>query len=131
MIRNWNSPALRPLLLLPALLTASFFGLGGCSESPPPGVLEEPAYTRLLSEVFLLRSRVDYLEMREQEDSLLQVLLNRHEVTMEEFEESHRYYQRQPDAQADRIEFIREQMTQERDSIHVVRQQARESRNRE
>lgn len=112
-------PACRALFCL-LLILALYSGCG--REKPPPGILEEESYVQLLAELFLIRSRVDYLAT-EREDSLLQVIMERYEIPLEAFEKSHEYYQRQPARQAEIIERVREQLTAERDTLIRARDQ--------
>ena len=87
------------------LLLLLIFGLLGCSQSDKPkNLIPEEKYVDILVEFQLIhslnRSRVDSL----QRDSLRKVVLDKYDVTQNQFDASHDYYQHQPEKQTKRIQ---------------------------
>jgi hypothetical protein len=66
-------------------------------------------------------------ELSEKEDSLYTALFNRYEVSRDQFDRSHEYYQRQGEAQVARTDTIRERLRNEREAMMRARQEMREN----
>lgn len=107
------------------LLLISTILLSGCYPEPekPDDLIREPVYVDLLTEVFLTQSMASLQNLTEKEDSLLSVLFDRYEVTRDQFDRSHEYYQRQGEAQVARTDSIRDRLRSEREALMRARQE--------
>lgn len=99
-------------------LLAGFF-LAGCeSSNKPDDLIKEPVYIDLLTEIFLTEGLVELIEDGQQKkDSLMTVVFDRYDVTPDQFERSHEYYQRQGSEQLARADSVRKKLRSERDAM--------------
>jgi hypothetical protein len=91
-------------------------GITGCSSSPekPQNLVSEDTYTAMLVELQLVRSygenaKVDSTEI----DSLTAEVYNKYDVSTQQFQQSHGYYQHFPKKQKVRVENAIEQLKME------------------
>jgi len=110
-------------LLFFTLLAGLF--LSGCQLSnKPDDLIKEPVYVDLLTEIFLTQGLVELIEEGEQKkDSLITVVFDRYEVTPDQFERSHEFYQRQGTAQLARVDSVRDRLRNEREALIRARQE--------
>lgn len=103
--------------------------LSGCNfgSDKPEDLIEEPVYIDILTEIFLVQSIAALHDLSEKEDSLYTVLFNRYEISRDQFDLSHEYYQRQGEAQVARTDTIRERLRSEREAMMRARQEMREN----
>jgi len=81
--------------------------LGGCSDNPekPANLIPENKYIDLLVELQLVRSFADNAQTDSVTvDSLTQAVYKRYNVTAQQFQKSHNYYQQFPKKQKQRVE---------------------------
>lgn len=111
------------------IILISTIVLSGCNfeSEKPEGLIEEPVYIDLLTEVFLVQSIAALQDSSEKEDSLYTALFNRYEISRDQFDRSHEYYQRQGEAQVARTDTIRERLRSEREAMMRARQEMREN----
>lgn len=109
-------------ILFYALLTGLL--LAGCeSSNKPDDLINEPVYVDLLTEIFLTQGLVELIEDGEQiKDSLITVVFDRYDVTPEQFDRSHEFYQRQGSAQLVRTDSVRDRLRNEREALIRARQ---------
>lgn len=112
-------------LCIPIL--AGFIFLG-CQSDPdkPEDLIKEPVYIDVLTEVFMAQSLAELKDITEKEDSLVNVVFDRYDVSQDQFERSHEYYQRQGEAQVVRTDTIRSILRNEREALMRARQEQRE-----
>lgn len=103
------------LLLVPALLSCQEV------EKRPEGLLEEPLYLDLATELYMTMQLVQLREIYEQEDSLRQIVFDHYGVTAEQFKRSHRYYQEDIDGQLVRLDSLRARFDREERRINEFR----------
>lgn len=98
--------------------------LAGCeSSNKPDDLIKEPVYVDLLTEIFLTQGLVELIEDGEQKkDSLITVVFDRYDVTPDQFERSHEFYQRQGSAQLARTDSVRDRLRNEREALIRARQ---------
>jgi hypothetical protein len=100
----------------------------GCQSNPdkPKDLIKEPVYIDVLTEVFMAQSLAELKDITEQEDSLVNVVFDRYAVSRDQFERSHKYYQRQGEAQLVRTDSIRSILRNEREALIRARQEQRD-----
>ena len=115
--RTW-----RLFTLLTPLLTALLL-MSGCGEDPlkPDDLIPEAHYTDLLTDLFLQEKLISLTDMEERQDSLREELFEAYEVSLEQFERSHIWYQRQARDQLARIDTIQSRLRAERDTVESIR----------
>lgn len=108
-------------------ILAGFFIIG-CQSNPdkPKDLIKEPVYIDVLTEVFMAQSLAELKNITEKEDSLVNVVFDRYDVSRDQFERSHEYYQRQGEAQVVRTDSIRSMLRNEREALMRARQEQRE-----
>lgn len=120
-LRRSAGRALCPVLCLLLLFS-------GCGEpDKPKDLMPESEYTDLLLEVFITQHLIQLKELTDKRDSVMTDLFDRYNVTEEEFQRSHQYYQIQTDGQKERIDRMREILREERTKIDEARQSMNES----
>lgn len=100
--------------------------LVGCSgnQGKPEHLIPEKEYIDLLVEFQLIRSyRENAVTDSADVDSLIQAVCKRYSITIEQFRESHKYYQQFPQKQKERVEKAIEElkMDQVKDSATINR----------
>ena len=113
---------------IPLILIFSLVLFTGCeSDGKPDNLIPEDKYTELLLEVKIMENVIQMKNLEENRLSVLDSVFHHHDVTFEQFQKSHEYYQRQTEAQLQRIDKIRDKLREERRSLLEVRQELRES----
>lgn len=87
----------------------------------PDDLIPESLYLDLLAELWLSRQLVEQQGLHEVEDSLQQLIFDHYEITVERFDRTHEYYQRDPSAQIVRIDSLRERLNREQDDLYRFR----------
>lgn len=90
---------------IPGVLLSLFLFAGCSSDKKPPGdLIEEDTYIDLLADMQLAKSYLETLPRDSvSRDSLHREIFDFHEVSKEQFDRSHAYYQRQVGEQHERI----------------------------
>jgi hypothetical protein len=103
--------------------------LSACQDDPnkPEDLIREPVYIDLLTEVFLIQSIAELRGIEENKDSLYTVIFDQYNVTRDQFDRSHTYYQRQGEAQVARADSVRDMLRREREALMRARFQSDES----
>lgn len=103
--------------------------LSACQDDPnkPEDLIREPVYIDLLTEVFLIQSIAELRGIEEKKDSLYTVIFDQYNVTRDQFDRSHTYYQRQGEAQVARADSVRDMLRREREALMRARFQSDES----
>ncbi|MEX1062316.1 MAG: DUF4296 domain-containing protein [Balneolaceae bacterium] len=107
---------IRFLFLIPVTI---LFLAAGCRPEPqkPDNLVQESVYTNLLAELYLTKNFVESVGLLEKEDSLQAIVFDHYDVTREQFEESHKFYQRQVPDQVARIDSVRNMLQRERSAM--------------
>jgi len=85
---------------------------------PPDELIPEETYLDLLTELTLTRNLISSRTAIHVEDSLRQELFHHYQVSREEFELSHAWYQRQPELQLARLDTINSRLRALRSQIN-------------
>lgn len=101
-------------LLFTALIL--FTALPGCDDEPED-LLSEETYTHVFSELLILRQMNDRQLQSASRDSLELRIYDKYDISREQFEVSHHYYQKNPEEHFDRIERVREILEEEQITI--------------
>ncbi len=110
MIRSLNI-----LLLVPLL----FVGISCTNKEAPPDLIAEDRYLEIFSHLVVINQITDEQLGEASRDSLVQQVFDQNEVTKDQFNRSHHYYQRQPDRQLARIARVEEKIKRERDDFQA------------
>jgi hypothetical protein len=110
------------LILLIPLLSA-------CQDDPdkPEDLIRESDYIDLLTEVFLVQSIAELRGIEEKKDSLYTIVFDHYQVTRDQFDRSHTFYQRQGEPQVVRTDSVREILRREREALMRARFQSDEA----
>lgn len=108
--------------VLSVVLTALLIA-GGCQKDPlkPEDLISETHYVDLLTDIFLQEKLISMTDQEESQDSLRRELFTAYEVTQEQFERSHTWYQRQARDQLARIDTVQARLRAERDTVESIR----------
>jgi len=108
--------------VLAVVLTALLLA-GGCQKDPhkPEDLISETHYVDLLTDIFLQEKLISMRDQEESQDSLREELFATYEVTQEQFERSHTWYQRQAKDQLARIDTVQARLRAERDTVESIR----------
>ena len=102
-------PIAIPLILF-ALLVSS------CGNTTAPeDLLEEDRYIDVFSELLIVNQMEEEQLDGVSRDYLKEQIFEEYNVTQEQFERSHRYYQKQPDEQLRRLDKIEKQLSDQRE----------------
>ena len=102
-------PIVIPLILF-ALLVSS------CGNTTAPeDLLEEDRYIDVFSELLVVNQMEEEQLDGVSRDYLKEQVFEEYNVTQKQFEQSHRYYQKQPDEQLRRLDKIEKQLTDQRE----------------
>jgi hypothetical protein len=118
------------------ILAALFFLipiLGACQNDSekPEDLIREPVYIDLLTEVFLVQSVAELRGIEDKKDSLYTVIFDHYNVTRDQFDRSHAYYQRQGEIQVARSDSVRDMLRKEREALMRARFQSEDSETQE
>ncbi|TYP92715.1 protein of unknown function (DUF4296) [Fodinibius salinus] len=92
------------------------WALGSCSSTPekPTNLIPEDRYITLLIEKQLVRTYTEFNKTDSTKiDSLANAIYEQYDITEEQFQDSHHYYQQFPEEQKKRISRAIEQLKQE------------------
>lgn len=102
-----------PVFLLFSLLL--FYSCG--DPTAPEDILEEDRYISVFTELVVINQLDDEQLDGVSRDYLKEQVLEEYNITQEQFELSHQYYQQQPDQQIQRLDKIEESLKEERDVL--------------
>ena len=87
-----------------------------CSDpTAPENLIEEQTYIDIFTELVIINQLNEQQLDSLSQDSLRTRVLEEYRVTDQQFEEAHRYYQKQPDAQLKRLDIIEEKLDGQRE----------------
>jgi DNA-binding ferritin-like protein len=97
----------------------------GCSSesSPPDELIDEQTYEQMFMEFAIINQLDQRLLQKNSQDNLRQIVYEHYNVTEEEFRISHEYYERQVDAQLERVKEMSRTLRTERDSLLAIQRQ--------
>lgn len=91
-------------------------GFISCSDpTAPEDVMEEETYINIFTELVIINQLSDAQIDSVAQDSLKQKVFDEYGVNRDQFDEAHRYYQKQPDAHLRRLDRIEEILTEQRE----------------
>lgn len=109
----------KKLLIFPLLL------LLACDQQPKPpaDLIQEDRYIEILTEMLMARQLSVMKKTDALEDSLITVIYEKHQITGEQFQSTHRYYQADAVNQLERVKKAREILKQEIRNINEAREE--------
>lgn len=110
----------KKLLILPLLLM-----LMACNNQPKPpaDLIQEDLYIEILTEMLMARQLAVMKQNDALEDSLIAVIHKKHQISSEQFQSTHRYYQADAVNQLERVQKAREILRQEIRNINEAREE--------
>lgn len=108
----------KKLLILPLLFILA------CEQpsQAPVDLIQEDRYVEILTEMLMARQLSVMKQSDALEDSLLTVIYDKHQITSEQFQSSHLYYQADAAGQLKRVAKARENLRQEIRNINAARE---------
>jgi hypothetical protein len=108
----------KKLLIFPLLL------LLACNNEPKPpaDLIQEDLYIEILTEMLMARQLSVMKQNDALEDSLIAVIHEKHKISSEQFQSTHRYYQADAVNQLERVKKAREILRQEIRNINEARE---------
>lgn len=98
------------------LILIIFCGFISCSDpTAPEEVIEEETYINVFTELVIINLLSEAQIDSVARDSLKQEVFDEYRVSREQFDEAHRYYQKQPDEHLRRLDKIEEILTEQRE----------------
>lgn len=92
------------------------FAISSCGDqTAPEDLLEEDRYIDVFSELLVVNQMDEEQLDGVSRDYLKEQVFEKYGITQKQFEQSHRYYQKQPDEQLRRLDKIEEQLTDQRE----------------
>lgn len=99
-------------------LLFSLLMLYSCGDpTAPEDILDEDRYISVFTELVVINQLNDEQLDGVSRGYLKEQVLEEYNITQEQFELSHQYYQQQPDQQIQRLDKIEESLTEERDLL--------------
>lgn len=98
---------------LTAWLLLTLVMIGCSAESPPEHLIDEDTYINLLAEFQLLKSYQNTYGDSVRYETIRQAVLQKYDVSIEAFKQSHTYYQEHLDNQQKRINMALEKLQKE------------------
>lgn len=100
------------LFMLPMMICVS------CNDKEAPeNLIEEDVYIKIFSQLVIINQMQDEQLDDISREYLIGQVYEEYDVTEDQFNQSHQYYQRQPDQQLERINQIEEKFKLERDEF--------------
>jgi len=118
-----------PVLLI--LLSAMMLAVSCGDPDAPKDLIEEDQYVKIFAELVVLNQLTDDQLGPVSREYLSDQIFEDYSVTEEQFDRSHKYYQRNPEQQLERVERVNEIITDERDRFQERLNRERERRSAE
>lgn len=106
----------RKLIGILLFLFAAFFSSCG-DPTAPEDLLEEELYINVFTELLVINQLNEEKLDGVSRDYLREQVYEEYDVTREQFDRTHQYYQKQPDKQLDRLDKIEETLIDHRDNF--------------
>lgn len=104
--------------LITVFLMFTTLVLSSCGNTTAPeDILEEDRYVSVFTELVVINQLNEEQLDSLSRDYLKEQVFEEHDVSREQFERTHQYFQQQPDQQIQRLDRIEETLTTERDSL--------------